>query len=92
MDGDFDGSYDTTDYYKDGVRVMSERDTTFDGRPNVFSYYEASTSGRGKITHQERDENGDGEIDYWLRFDISGNVIKTGKDVDGDGKMDVREE
>ena len=38
------------------------------------------------------DVDGDGEIDYWLRFDVSGNVIKTGKDLDGDGKMDVREE
>jgi hypothetical protein len=92
MDGDFDGTFDTTDYYKDGSRVMSERDTSFDGRPNVFSYYDASGGERGKITHQERDENGDGQIDYWLRFDSSGNVIKTGRDLDGDGKMDVREE
>jgi hypothetical protein len=92
MDGDFDGTFDTTDYYKNGNRVMSERDTSFDGRPNVFSYYEVSDGERGKITHQERDENGDGQIDYWLRFDAAGNVIKTGRDIDGDGKMDVREE
>jgi hypothetical protein len=95
MDGDFDGRFDTADYYQDGVRVMSERDTDYDGRPNIYSYYESfedQGEKRGRITHQERDTNGDGKIDYWLRFNESGDVIKTGRDTDGDGKMDVREE
>jgi hypothetical protein len=95
MDGDFDGRFDTTDYYQDSIRVMSERDTDYDGRPNIFSYYVAAQVDghtRGRISHQERDTDGDGNIDYWLRFDDQGDVIKTGRDTDGDGKMDVREE
>jgi hypothetical protein len=87
MDGDFDGTFDWVDHYQDGRRVMSEWDTDYDGVANVWSYFESD-----KITHQERDENGDGNIDYWVRFDESGNVIRTARDLDGDGQMDVRDE
>ena len=39
-----------------------------------------------------RDTNGDGKVDFWEYFDDAGKVIRTGKDVDGDGVMDVRQE
>lgn len=87
MDGDFDGTFDWIDHYQDGRRVLAEIDTDHDGRTNVFAYYVD-----GSIARKERDTNGDGLIDYWERFDNEGNVVKTGKDLDGDGKMDVRDE
>ena len=36
MDSDYDGRFDWTDRYQDGIRVMSEYDTDYDGLPNVF--------------------------------------------------------
>lgn len=92
MDADFDGIVDWIDHFKDGVRVLSEADTNFDGRSDVFSYYAIGTDGRPHIDRKERDTNGDGLIDLWERFDTEGNVIRTGRDTDGDGKMDERDE
>ena len=77
MDGDFDGRFDTTDYYQDGRRVMTERDTNFDGKPDVFTNYTQGPDGTEIPTDQQRDSNGDGAIDEWLRFDEQGNVTKT---------------
>ena len=87
MDGDFDGVFDWVDHYQDGIRVMSESDTDFDGNTNVWSYYEGQT-----ITRQERDTDGNGMIDYWIRYDDQGNAVRTARDLDGDGKMDVRDQ
>ncbi len=87
MDGDFDGTFDWVDHYQEGRRVMSEWDTDYDGVANVWSYFESD-----RLTHQERDENGDGNVDYWIRFDEAGNAVRTAKDLDGDGQMDVRDE
>jgi hypothetical protein len=44
----------------------------------------------GKLRRKERDTNADGKIDFWEYLDESGNVVKVGRDVDGDGVMDVR--
>lgn len=87
MDGDFDGRADWVDHYITGKRTYSEADTNFDGTFDTFRYYEA-----GKCRRKERDTNGDGRIDLWEYLDESGAVVKTGKDLDGDGKMDVREQ
>jgi len=87
MDRDFDGQVDWTDHYQNGQRVMSEFDTTANGLMNEFAYY-----AKGRITHKERDSTGDGLIDTWERFDANGKVVKTGRDIDGDGKMDERDE
>lgn len=87
MDGDFDGTFDWVDHYQDGRRVMSEADTDYDGNTNIWSYYEGSI-----IVRQERDTTGDGQIDYWIRFDEDGNATRTARDLDGDGKMDVRDQ
>jgi antitoxin component YwqK of YwqJK toxin-antitoxin module len=87
MDGDFDGRFDWTDHYKGGKRVMSENDSSHTGRMDVVRYYE-----NGKTARVERDTNRDGKTDYWEYLDVSGRVVKVGRDLDGDGQMDVREE
>ncbi len=91
MDSDYDGTFDWTDHYRDGKRVMSEYDTETDGRPNVFKYYDTS-EGVTFLSRKERDTDGDGKIDVWERVGQDGTVIRTGKDTDGDGKMDERSE
>lgn len=92
MDSDYDKQFDHFDYYQDGVRVMTEYDTDQDGRPNVFKYYIRNDAGVPVLDRKERDENGDGQIDVWERFDAEGKVTRTGRDTDGDGKMDVRQD
>lgn len=92
MDTDYDSVFDHVDYYRDGVRVMSEYDTDGDSRPNVFKYYTRTSDGTVMLERKERDEDGDGRIDLWERFDASGRVVRMGRDTDGDGKMDVRED
>ena len=87
LDGDFDSRRDWVDHYQGGKRVMSEVDTDYNGVFDLFKYYEG-----GKIRRKERDTNADGRMDYWEYFDDQGKVIKTGKDIDGDGVMDLRDE
>lgn len=87
MDSDFDGAVDWVDHYQAGQRVSTEVDTDHNGKYDLFKYYSG-----GKITNEERDTNGDTRIDFWATFDTSGNVKNEGWDVDGDGKMDVRQE
>lgn len=89
IDRNFDGQFDWTDHYQDGVRVMSEVDSDGDGKMDVFSYYEGTPP---RITRKERDTDGNSLIDVWERFDENGVVTRTGRDIDGDGKMDIRDE
>jgi hypothetical protein len=91
IDRDFDGVFDWTDHYKDGIRVMAEMDNTFDGRSDTWFYY-VTVEGRPRIDRKERDTNADGRIDFWERFDEAGNVMRTGRDIDGDGTMDERDQ
>jgi hypothetical protein len=88
IDGDFDGRFDWVDHYQSKQRVMSEVDSDGDGKMDIFSYYEGTPP---RISRKERDTNNDGRIDFWERFDEFGKVTKTGRDTDGDGKMDERE-
>ncbi len=92
LDSDFDGSFEWTDHYEGGLRMSTEYDTDNNGTPNVFKYYEKDQAGKVYLDRKERDENGDGKIDVWEKFDASGAVIITGRDTDGDGKMDERQE
>lgn len=92
MDSDHDGHLDWTDHYQGGIRVLSEYDTDFDGKPNVFKYYTVNADKVAVLQRKERDSDGDGLIDVWERYDDQGVPIRTGRDLDGDGKMDVREE
>jgi hypothetical protein len=87
MDGDFDGRTDWVDHYISGRRTVSDVDTDFNGSFDLFKYYE-----NGKVRRKERDTNADGRIDAWEYLDDNGVVTKTGRDIDGDGKMDVREQ
>jgi len=89
MDRDFDGQFDWTDRYQNDVRVMSEVDSNHDGKPDVFTYYEGNPP---RVSSKESDTNGDTLIDLWEKFDDNGLVTRTGRDTDGDGKMDVRDE
>lgn len=92
MDSDYDGQFDWTDHYQDGLRVMSEWDSDFDGRPNIFKYYVRDEAGRVSLDRKERDSDGDGRIDVWERFSPTGEVIRFGQDTDGDGEIDLRDE
>lgn len=87
MDGDFDSRVDWIDHYKGGRRVMSEIDTDYNGAMDLFKYYE-----NGNLRRKERDSKGDGRIDFWEYLDESGTVLRTGRDIDGDGVMDIRDE
>lgn len=87
MDGDFDSRVDWIDHYKGGRRVMSEVDTDYNGSMDLFKYYEGGT-----LRRKERDSTGDGRIDFWEYLDEQGSVLRTGRDVDGDGVMDIRDE
>jgi hypothetical protein len=92
MDNDFDGKVDIVDHYQGGVRVMSEVDTEYDGRFDLWKYYEQPPGGKPMLRRKERDTNADGKVDYWEYFNDQGQVVKTGRDVDGDGVMDERQE
>lgn len=87
LDQDFDGRADWVDHYIGGKRTFSEVDTDFNGTFDLFKYYESGVARR-----KERDTDGDNRIDAWEYLDETGTVVKTGKDVDGDGKMDTREQ
>ncbi|MDP2306642.1 MAG: hypothetical protein Q8P18_11525 [Pseudomonadota bacterium] len=85
LDGDFDGRADWVDHYIGGKRTFSEVDTDFNGTFDLFKYYES-----GVVRRKERDSDADGRIDSWEYLDETGTVVKVGKDVDGDGTMDTR--
>jgi hypothetical protein len=87
MDGDFDGRVDWVDHYQGGKRVLTEVDTDYNGAFDLFKTYE-----QGVVRRKERDTNGDGKVDFWEYLDEKGAVLKTGKDLDADGVMDVRDE
>jgi len=86
-DGDFDGRADCVDHFIGGKRTFSEVDTDYNGSFDLFKYYESGVTRR-----KERDSDGDSRIDMWEYLDAQGVVVKTGKDIDGDGKMDLREQ
>ena len=87
MDGDFDGNVDWIDHYQGGKRVLSEVDSEFDGQIDLWKFYENE-----RVRRKERDSNGDGMVDYWEYLNDDGQVVKTGRDVDGDGQMDIRDD
>lgn len=92
FDGDFDGQYDIWDHYQDvdgtgtSIRVSTHIDTTYDGKPNIYTFYRD-----GKVVRKERDTNGDGIIDQWEKFDSEGKVVKSGRDSNYDGNIDQRD-
>jgi len=91
-DSDFDGRLDRVDHYQDNLRMKSEIDTNYDGQPDLFFFYLRTEEGATRIDRKERDTNFDGQIDFWEQFDGDGMVVTTARDLDGDGRMDVRDE
>ncbi|HTU20706.1 MAG TPA: TlpA disulfide reductase family protein [Gemmataceae bacterium] len=59
FDSNGDNHIDVWAYYKDGVEVYAEIDTTYDGKPNQYRWLNAGGSKWGI------DENKDGKIDSW---------------------------
>ncbi len=95
MDGDFDGAVDWVDHYQSGYRVKAEIDSDHNGNVDTWYYYtrdDDKPETKPRIDRKERDTNGDGAVDVWERYDAAGNVVITARDLDGDGKMDEREE
>jgi hypothetical protein len=99
IDADFDGHPDWIEHWQaeinvDGTagtwrRMMAEFDSDHDGKMDTFTYYDGAN---GQVTRKERDRDNNDKIDFWERFDDKGVVTKTGRDVDGDGRMDERDE
>jgi antitoxin component YwqK of YwqJK toxin-antitoxin module len=59
-----DQKMDFWTYYEPGGRpVRVEKDTTIDGKPNVFEYYEGPDPANMTIVRKEEDLNGDGAVD-----------------------------
>jgi len=85
MDGDFDGLTEWVDHYKGNKLILSEIDSDFDGKFDLFRIYKSE-----RLEEKRYDRDGDGKIDYWQYFDSNGTLLKTGKDTDGDGEVDVR--
>src|SRR5579875_3047356 len=59
FDSNGDKHIDVWAYYKDGVEVYAEIDTTFSGKPDQYRWFNAGGSKWGV------DENKDGRIDSW---------------------------
>ena len=85
MDGDFDGLTEWVDHYKGNKLILSEIDSDFDGKFDLFRIYKSE-----RLEEKRYDRDGDGKVDYWQYFDANGTLLKTGKDTDGDGEVDVR--
>jgi tetratricopeptide (TPR) repeat protein len=64
---------------------MIEIDSDIDGRPERVFHYEA-----GILRVENRDTDGDGELDAFDRMNSEGEVIERGEDLNGDGSIDVR--
>lgn len=86
-DLDFDGRVDAVDHFIGGKRTFSEVDTDFNGTFDLFKYYE-----NGVARRKERDTDADGRIDLWEYLDEQGSVVKVGRDTNGDGVMDQRDQ
>ena len=84
VDGDIDGKYETTVYYKNGFRETAEKDSDRDGKPDTWIKYYFI----GLPWIISRDRNRDGAPDYW-RYLKNGFVYKKERDRNFDGKVDL---
>lgn len=62
---------------------VEEKDTTQDGRPDEWRFYEGDT-----LVRIERDRDGDGKREVWIYFK-EGKPIRSEVDRNGDGKSDL---
>ncbi len=70
----------------DGL-LLVEIDLDVDGRPEVFNYYEESSSGR-VLVRKEVDLNKDGRVDVRSYYDQDGRLTREEMDGDFDGQID----
>jgi hypothetical protein len=83
-----DCRHDQHVFYVDGVAQRAERDTDFDGRLDVWVFYEED----GKTpARQDQDVDGNGEKDRWVTF-REGRPSTQLDDRNGDGLADSRHE
>ncbi|MEC7986375.1 MAG: hypothetical protein VX278_14510 [Myxococcota bacterium] len=87
IDSNFDEKTDIINYYQSEQRVSSQLDTNFDGNFDIYRYYENEV-----LRRREQDTDYNGKVDLWQYIDEYGQVKKWGRDIDGDGIMDTREE
>ena len=62
-----------------GVPIKKELALNFDGKPNLWKYYE-----KGQLVRKERDTKGAGRVDTWEYWE-GGKIDRIGVDTDGDG-------
>ena len=86
FDLDFDGRIDLVEFYKNGELVRKEIDFQFDERPDIWKYYM-----EGRMVRKEVDSNRNGSPDYWEFYNEKGEISRIGRDLDGDGQIDVEE-
>ena len=79
-----DCRYDENVYYFDEKPERAERDRDFDGRFDLWIFYNED----GSVGRQEQDTTGDGEVDRWVAF--RDNLPATQlEDRNADGKADA---
>lgn len=86
FDLDFDGRIDLIEYYKNNALVRKEIDFQFDERPDIWKYYMD-----GRMVRKEVDSDHNGKPDYWEFYNDKGEISRIGRDLDGDGQIDVEE-
>ncbi|HEY3152097.1 MAG TPA: hypothetical protein VGK65_10600, partial [Candidatus Binatia bacterium] len=67
--------------YQNGRLARVEKDTSGNGRPDLWIYYDATRDGE-IVVKEERDLNGDGVVDLWSYYD---NGRLTRRDVSAAG-------
>lgn len=80
-----DKATDVREVYEKGVLVCREIDLNFDGRMDLFRYYDS----KGIPKQEEIDLDKDGRIDIVTYFDNSGKEIRQEFDTNYDNKTDV---
>ena len=82
-DSNGDGRADRFAVYRYDKIVQARHDRNFDGKPDVWEYYDGS----GNIQRVEEDQNFDGTADNWFQYENS-RVVSSKYDADFNGKAD----
>jgi antitoxin component YwqK of YwqJK toxin-antitoxin module len=85
IDLDFDGKFDAFNYYDEGVISKSEYSLSPSGKIEMWVYYKD-----GKPLKKEVDTKHAGKPDYF-EFYKDSKIDRIGKDIDGDGIVDIWE-
>jgi antitoxin component YwqK of YwqJK toxin-antitoxin module len=85
IDLDFDGKFDAFNYYDEGVISKSEYSLSPSGKIEMWVFYKD-----GKPLKKEVDTKHAGKPDYF-EFYKDSKIDRIGKDIDGDGVVDIWE-